>query len=226
MVKNKKSGYFKKVNLWYLCYCIGLRCENKSLGMEEFMSSYTLEKENLKEKRKEINVQKIAIDAVFIALTYVFTAFINIRLPIAGNGGLIHLGNIPLFIAAIVFGWKTGMIVGGIGMGLFDITSGFWLSWAPFTIVIVGLMGFLIGKITENKNSKFSYVAAIIVAIIVKVVGYYIAEGIIYGNFIAPIYSVPGNIIQVGLAGIIVLPVIGQLKNIANRILRKEQNYV
>ena len=61
-------------------------------------------------------IRELAIDAVFIALTYVFTAFINIKLPIAANGGLIHLGNIPLFIAAIVFGWKTGMIAGGIGM--------------------------------------------------------------------------------------------------------------
>lgn len=51
-------------------------------------------------------IRELAIDAVFIALTYVFTAFINIKLPIAANGGLIHLGNIPLFIAAIVFGWK------------------------------------------------------------------------------------------------------------------------
>ena len=33
-----------------------------------------------------------------VALTYVFTAFVNVRLPIAANGGLIHLGNVPLFI--------------------------------------------------------------------------------------------------------------------------------
>ena len=84
-------------------------------------------------------IRELAIDAVFIALTYVFTAFINIKLPIAANGGLIHLGNIPLFIAAIVFGWKTGMIAGGIGMGLFDMISGFWATWAPFTLVIVSL---------------------------------------------------------------------------------------
>ena len=87
-------------------------------------------------------IQELAIDAVFIALTYVFTAFINIKLPIAANGGLIHLGNIPLFVAAIVFGWKTGMIAGGIGMALFDMISGFWTTWAPFTLIIVGLMGF------------------------------------------------------------------------------------
>ena len=47
---------------------------------------------------KENKVQFIAITAMAVALTYVFTAFVNVRLPIAANGGLIHLGNVPLFI--------------------------------------------------------------------------------------------------------------------------------
>lgn len=66
----------------------------------------------------------ITITAVFIALTYVFTAFINVRLPIAANGGLIHLGNVPLFIGAILFGRRVGAIAGGVGMALFDLLSG------------------------------------------------------------------------------------------------------
>ena len=42
------------------------------------------------------NTKELVLDAMFIALTYVFTAFVNVRLPIAANGGLIHLGNVPL----------------------------------------------------------------------------------------------------------------------------------
>lgn len=163
-------------------------------------------------------IREISIDAVFIALTYVFTAFVNIKLPIAANGGLIHLGNIPLFIAAIVFGWKTGMIAGGIGMGLFDLISGFWATWAPFTLVIVGLMGFAVGKITEKRNSYISNIIAIAVAAVIKVVGYYIAEGVIYGNFIAPVSSIPGNLVQIGVAAVIVLPISVRLKKAAAKI--------
>ena len=48
-------------------------------------------------------IRDLVITAIFIALTYVFTAFVNIRLPIAANGGLVHLGNVPLFIGAIIF---------------------------------------------------------------------------------------------------------------------------
>ena len=90
------------------------------------------------------NIRFITITALFIALTYVFTAFINIRLPITANGGLIHLGNVPLFICAIIFGKKSGAIAGGVGMGLFDLLSG-WTAWAPFTLIIVGLMGYRTG---------------------------------------------------------------------------------
>ena len=43
------------------------------------------------------SIYLLSITALFVALTYVFTAFVNIRLPIAANGGLIHLGNVPLF---------------------------------------------------------------------------------------------------------------------------------
>ena len=66
------------------------------------------------------NTQAIVVTAMCIALTYIFTAVVNIRLPFAPNGGLIHLGNVPLFLAAIIFGKKTGALSGAFGMGLFD----------------------------------------------------------------------------------------------------------
>ena len=52
----------------------------------------------------------LVINALFIALTLVATWLINIRLPFMGSGGLIHLGNVPLFVAAMLFGIKTGAI--------------------------------------------------------------------------------------------------------------------
>ena len=149
----------------------------------------------------------IAITGVCIALTLVATAFINIRLPIAANGGLVHLGNVPLFLAAIIFGKKTGAFAGAFGMGLFDLLSG-WTLWAPFTFVIVGLMGFAVGKITENRIGFRWNVLAIAVACVIKVVGYYIAEVIIYRNWIAPVLSIPGNLVQIGVAAVIVLQIV------------------
>lgn len=151
-----------------------------------------------------VDIRFLTITALFIALTYVFTAFINVRLPIAANGGLIHLGNVPLFICAILFGKKSGAIAGSVGMGLFDLLSG-WTAWAPFTFVIVALMGFAVGAITEKHHSFGRNILAIAAAAVIKVVGYYIAEIIIYGNWLAPMASIPGNLVQVGVAAVIVL---------------------
>ena len=105
---------------------------------------------------KENKVQFIAVTAMAVALTYVFTAFVNVRLPIAANGGLIHLGNVPLFIMAILF--------------------------------------------------------------VIKIVGYYIAEIILYGNFVAPITSVPGNVVQIAVAAVIVLIVIEPIEIAVKKI--------
>ena len=160
------------------------------------------------------NIKFITITAVFIALTYVFTAFVNIRLPIAANGGLVHLGNVPLFIGAIIFGKKTGAIAGGVGMGLFDLLSG-WTAWAPFTFIIVALMGFAVGAITEKHHGIGFDALAVGVACIIKVVGYYIAEVILFGNWLAPVTSIPGNLVQIGVAAVIVLIVVEKLRAFA-----------
>ncbi|MCI5512085.1 MAG: ECF transporter S component [Oliverpabstia sp.] len=165
---------------------------------------------------KKVNVTDIAITGVCIALTLVATAFINIRLPIAANGGLVHLGNVPLFLAAIIYGKKTGAFAGAFGMGLFDLLSG-WTLWAPFTFVIVGLMGYTVGKITENRVGFRWNVLAIAAACVIKVVGYYIAEGIIYSNWVAPALSIPGNLVQVGVAAVIVLPVVEVVRKAIRR---------
>lgn len=162
------------------------------------------------------NIKTLVITALFIALTFVATMFINIRLPFMGNGGLIHLGNVPLFLAAFIFGKKVGAVAGGLGMALFDVVTG-WAAWSPFTLVIVAAMGWIAGLIAEKweVNNTLKYTVAIIAATIIKIVGYYFAEVILYGNWIAPLGSIPGNIIQVVVAGVIVLPFAGRLTKIA-----------
>ena len=152
-------------------------------------------------------VKSLAITAICLVLVYVFTAVVNIRLPFAPNGGLVHLGNVPLFVAAILFGKRTGMIAGGIGMGLFDLLSG-WTLWAPFTLVIVGNMGFI--------------VLALIAACAIKIVGYYFAEVVIYGNWVVPFTSIPGNLIQIGVAAVITLIIIKPLQVAAEHTILKK----
>lgn len=155
--------------------------------------------------------KQLVYAALGIALVFICTAFVNLRLPIAANGGLIHLGNVPLFVIAILYGRWLGALAGGIGMALFDVMGG-WLLWAPFTLIVVGLMGYTVGVIGEKSQTFHGYVFAMVVACAIKIVGYYGAEGIIYGNWLAPMASVPGNLVQIGVASAIVLPIVLKLR--------------
>lgn len=168
---------------------------------------------------RRVSTNDIIITGLSIALVLIATKFINVRLPLMGQGGLIHLGNVPLFIVAIVYGRKIGALAGGFGMGLFDLLSG-WTLWAPFTFVIVGLMGYTIGLITEKNDGLAWYGIAMAAACVIKVIGYYIAEGFIYGNWIVPMASIPGNLVQIVVAALIVLPVAGRLKKALRRDVR------
>lgn len=157
--------------------------------------------------------KQLARDAMFVALTLVFTACVNIQIPsFGGAGGLIHLGNVPLFIAAMIYGKRTGAFAGALGMGLFDILSG-WAAWAPCTIITCGLMGFVVGLICENRKGFVSKMIAVVAALVIKLAGYFVFESFIMGNGMAAAFkSVPGNIVQIVVAAIIVFIVITPLE--------------
>ena len=158
-------------------------------------------------------VKDMVITSLLIGLVFIFTRFINIRLPISINGGLIHLGNVMLFVSAIVFGKKKGAMAGAFGMALFDIMSG-WMAWAPFTFVIRGAMGYIIGSIAEKREGKniIYNIFGILLGGIIMIAGYYITEGILYGNWITPITSIPGNITQIVVGALLGLPTVIALK--------------
>lgn len=159
----------------------------------------------------------LVITSMLIALIFVAT-FINIRLPIAANGGLVHLGTAMLFIASILYGPKKGAIAGAVGMGLFDLVGG-WLIWTPITVVARLLQGFIIGKIAwangRKGNSLVMNVIAIIVSTPVMIGVYYMGESIIYGNWIMPLASIPGDVVSSVIGIIIAVPICITLKRIS-----------
>lgn len=160
----------------------------------------------------------LIITSMLISLVFVATYLVNIRLPIAANGGLVHMGTAMLFIASILFGPKKGAIAGAVGMGLFDLFAG-WTLWAPFTIVARGLQGYIVGKIAwsngRNGNSVAFNLLAMIVSIPPMLAVYYVCEGILYNNWIGPVASIPGNITQNVVGIIVAIPVAIMLKRVS-----------
>ncbi|MED3912767.1 ECF transporter S component [Peribacillus simplex] len=167
--------------------------------------------------RSSQKTMDLIITAMLIALVFLSTFFLNIKLPIAANGGLVHLGTAMLFIASILFGPKKAALAGAIGMGLFDIVGG-WTLWAPITIVARGLQGYIVGKIAWSKGRNGTSIAFNVIATIVSIpfmiAVYYIGEGILYGNWLAPLASIPGDLVQNILGIIVAVPVCVALKKV------------
>lgn len=160
-------------------------------------------------------VKRIVINGLAAALVFVAAMFVHIRVPIAGTGGMIHLGDLPLFVFALLYGRKTGALAGAFGLTLFDLLSG-WTLWAPFTFVIAGAVGYVVGYGAEkNPGDKIGiYVTSAAAAGLITVAGYYAVEGILYGNWIAPAGSVPVNFLQAALAAGLALPIAKRLKKL------------
>ena len=166
-------------------------------------------------ERSKFSTKDLVETALLTTLVFVATAFINIRPPILSSGGLVHLGNVILFAAAILFGKKKGAIAGAVGMAIFDLSSG-WALWAPFTLVVRGIMGYIVGTIaySNNKNGDnfLINILAVFVSGIWMIIGYYITEVILYGNLLAPVASIPGNITQLVVGLVLGLPLAKILK--------------
>ncbi|MGX8797096.1 ECF transporter S component [Fusibacter sp. JL298sf-3] len=164
-------------------------------------------------KHTQIAVKDIVLTGLLIALVFVSTLFINIQLPVSLKGGLIHMGNVALFLSAILFGKNKGALAGAFGMGLFDIVGG-WYLWAPFTFVIRGVMGYIVGAIAYSGGAEgksfFRNALGILLASLWMIPGYYITEVILYHNWITPLTSIPGDVIQLvfGTLALFVAPMI------------------
>ena len=116
-----------------------------------------------------------------------------------------------------LFGPKKAAIAGAVGMGLFDLVSG-WTLWAPFTFLTRGLQGYIVGKIAWSNRRNGSSIRFNLFAMIISVPfmlgGYYICERVLFSSWIIPVASIPGNIVQNVVGILVAIPVCIVLKKI------------
>ncbi|MEG0371817.1 MAG: ECF transporter S component [Clostridium sp.] len=152
------------------------------------------------------STKSLIFTALGIAIVAVCTMII--KLPVPATGGYINFGDTMVFTFAILLGRKKGAVIGGIGSCLADLLMGYMI-FAPATLVIKGIEGFICGLLYEKiskRNNSIGIVVGSIVAGTFMVGGYFIYETLIF-SFEAASISIVGNIIQGVVSVVISVPV-------------------
>lgn len=165
---------------------------------------------------------KLIIAALLTALVTVAT--MAFQVPIPATKGYINLGDTVIFIAALVLGPRYGAVAGGIGSALADLLSPYAV-WAPFTLVIKGLEGFIVGyvfyKLFAAKNNIGSRALAMVLGGLWMAAGYFAAEVMLYG-LPAALVELPGNVFQALGSAALALPVVEVLSRV--NVLKNPNN--
>jgi len=150
------------------------------------------------------NTKKLTMTAMFTALVFIGTL---IAFPIPKTTGFMNLGDCIIIICAVILGAPSAAFAGAVGATLADVTLGYFI-YSPFTFIIKGLMGLIMGLLfVKTKKKKFLLIA--IIGEIVMVGGYFLSETLFLplifeeAGFAVAVTGVPFNSIQ-GVVNIIV----------------------
>jgi uncharacterized membrane protein len=168
----------------------------------------------------DTRIREFALLALFIALVAVCTMIV--RIPIPQTSGYLNLGDSIVLLGALFFGPVAGFISGGIGSALADIWG--YPQWAPWTLAIKGIESLIVFGLASVLNLKrdwtalstsltgarsgmgsfltyakdpntWKFAACFCIATSWMVLGYYLAENIMYDQK-AALAEVPMNVLQ------------------------------
>ena len=160
-------------------------------------------------KLQDLDTRSLSFLALFIAFTAVAT-YLHIPGP---SSSYFNLGEVAIYTIALTFGAKAGGIAGGVGSALIDIILGYSI-WAPFTFVIKGIEGLIVGKIaSQNKNKKFDRkIFAIILGGNFMILGYALAKAFLL-SWAVVLPEIGIDFAQMLIGGVIAIPLSHHIDN-------------
>ena len=153
--------------------------------------------------RNKKQLLRVTYTAIFTAIILLATSIIKFS---TGLGeGYIHLGDCFVYLSACVLPFPYCLFAGGFGGALADILSGYAI-WAIPTMLIKMLnavpFAIICRKYKSNKILSKQVVLMTVVSGIITILGYFVAECILYSVASATL-SLLGNTIQAVASGII-----------------------
>lgn len=152
----------------------------------------------MKAKNTHMHLVSLIIAALFAAMICVSIQFIHI--PIGGQG-YFNIGDAFIYLAASLLPVPYACMAAAVGGALGDILAG-GPAWIPFTIVIKICVALTFTSKKMNFITRRN-IAALFTAWPITCGGYYLAEALLYGNWIAPAAGLAGNTIQVIASGVL-----------------------
>lgn len=161
---------------------------------------------------KKLGTRELAIVAVMSALTMVATM---ISINFAPTGGYFNLGDVIVVTTALLFGSTIGGIAGGLGSALADVYLGYEI-FAPFTLVVKGTEGFVVGYLAGGKDdvTRNKKIIAWLIGGIIIIIGYWISEVMFLGMTpaSATAEALTINILQ-AIISVLGIPISDQARN-------------
>jgi len=144
----------------------------------------------------------IAITAIMIAVTAVFTLLI--RVPIPATQGYINFSDVAIYFAATAFGPWIGMVAGGVGTALADVLGGY-AQFAPLTLLAHGLQGLVVGALVRRAR-PLNLVLAWLAGMATMVGLYLLGEGLVLTGWGPALMEAPFNLLQNVVGGLVGIP--------------------
>lgn len=155
------------------------------------------------------DIFKVVLTAMFIAVTVAISRFFIIPIPM--THGNINLCDAGIFISALLLGPRVGGIVGGASGFLLDLISGYG-QYMWFSLIVHGAEGLIVGLIAgRNVDRKWIKLIAVSVGIVIMVIGYFVADSVLY-NIYAGYVGIGTNLIQGAVGALIAYLVTPRLK--------------
>jgi uncharacterized membrane protein len=134
--------------------------------------------------KRRINSGTIAATAVFTAFVAAATSVFSIYIP--ATTGYFNVGEIMVYTSALLMGPYVGAFAGGVGSMLSDLSLGY-PYYAPGTLIIKGLEGFIVGyissrmpgRVTKNLWRGMTLGGALVFALALS----YVGANFLSGNF-------------------------------------------
>jgi uncharacterized membrane protein len=150
-----------------------------------------------------LSAATVALAAIMIAVTAVFTLLI--RVPIPATQGYFNFSDVAIVFAGLAFGPWVGLAAGGLGTALADVVGGY-AQWALLSFFAHGLEGLIIGYL-GRKRTLPTIILGWLLGSLVMVALYYVGgAAILIGDWGVALAEVPVNLVQAAAGALVGIP--------------------